>query len=114
MRRSLNLPQMRLPTSKINMDIKKDVFRGKYLYTFPHVDWNEAKVRKKAEPYQPTTSSPWNWSVILGIAVATIVCKQNQKKEPVRKKIDLSTTPIWKWGTKKMKKGWGGGRKGKQ
>lgn len=54
----MNLPQMRLPTSKINMDIKKDIFRGKYLYTFPHVDWNEAKVRKKAEPYQPTTSSP--------------------------------------------------------
>ena len=37
------------------------------------VDWKAPTVRKKAAPYQPTFSRPWNSSVILGIAVATMV-----------------------------------------
>lgn len=46
--------QIKEPTSKIKIETRKVLFRGKYLYPFPHVDWNEANVRKKALPYQPT------------------------------------------------------------
>jgi hypothetical protein len=38
------------------------------------VDWKAPTVMKKAAPYHPTLSRPLNSSVILGIAVATIVC----------------------------------------
>jgi hypothetical protein len=38
-----------------------------------HVDCRPPTVMKKAAPYQPTLSRPLNSSVILGIAVATIV-----------------------------------------
>jgi hypothetical protein len=31
----------------------KDALIGKNLYTLPQEDWNEAKVRKNAEPYHP-------------------------------------------------------------
>ena len=39
-----------------------------------HDGFEQANVIKKAAPYQPTRSTPLNWSVILGTAVATIVC----------------------------------------
>ena len=41
--------------------------------SFPHGEVKEATVRKNAEPYHPIWETLWNWSVILGIAVATIV-----------------------------------------
>jgi hypothetical protein len=47
----LATPQMRLPTSKMKMEMIKVVFSGKYLYAFPHVDWKDASVMRKAEPY---------------------------------------------------------------
>jgi len=55
------------------MEIRNVIFKGKYLYALPHVDWKDAIVRKKADPYHPTRSKPSNSSVILGMAVATIV-----------------------------------------
>lgn len=64
---------IRLPISKIKMATRKLVLRGKYLYTLPHVDWKAPIVMKYAEPYQDILSRLWNWSVILGMAVATIV-----------------------------------------
>lgn len=66
-------PQIKLPTSNINIQARKVIFRGKYLYTFPHVDWKPPIVINVAEPYQDTSLRVWNSSVILGIAVATIV-----------------------------------------
>ena len=56
------------------MENKNVDLSGKYLYALPHVDWNDATVRKKAEPYQPTSCSDWKSSVMRGIAVATMVC----------------------------------------
>jgi hypothetical protein len=55
------------------MAIKKLIFSGKYLKTLPHVDWKPPTVMKKADPYHATSSNPWNSSVILGMAVATMV-----------------------------------------
>lgn len=55
------------------MAVRKVIFNGKYLNALPHVDWKEPRVRKNADPYYPTRSRPWNSSVILGIAVATMV-----------------------------------------
>lgn len=46
--------QIKDPISNQKIDTKKVVLSGKYLYAFPHVAWNEATVKKKAEPYQPT------------------------------------------------------------
>ena len=46
--------QIKLPTSKMAMAIRKAVLSGKYLYALPHVDWKEPTVRKNALPYQPT------------------------------------------------------------
>lgn len=66
-------PQMRLPSSKTTMAVKKVHFRSKYLYALPQEAWKLPDVRKKAEPYQAALSRPWNSSVILGIAVATMV-----------------------------------------
>ncbi len=48
-------PQMRLPSSKMKTANRKDHLRLKYLYALPHVDWNAAMVKKKAEPYHPTS-----------------------------------------------------------
>lgn len=66
-------PQSRLPNSNIKMEHRNVSLRAKYLYALPHVDWKPAVVMKNAELYQDTSSRPWNSSVILGIAVATIV-----------------------------------------
>jgi hypothetical protein len=44
-------PQIKLPTSNTNTLTRNPVFRGKYLYTLPQVDWKDATVRKKALPY---------------------------------------------------------------
>jgi hypothetical protein len=46
--------QIKEPISKMNIAPKKGLLRGKYLYSLPHVDWNEAKVRKKALACHPT------------------------------------------------------------
>jgi hypothetical protein len=46
--------QIKEPISKTNIAPKKVLLRGKYLYSLPRVDWNEAKVRKKALAYHPT------------------------------------------------------------
>lgn len=73
--------QMRDPTSKMKMLIRKLNLRGKYLYALPHVDWKAPSVKKKAEPYQPTWSTDLNWSVILGIAVATMVMSDRLVKD---------------------------------
>jgi hypothetical protein len=69
-----NLPQIRLPTSKMKMETKNDIFSGKYLYAFPHAAWKLPRVIKNPEPYHPSSLIPPNSSVIFGIAVATIVC----------------------------------------
>ena len=66
-------PQMRDPSSKMKMDIRKLVLSGKYLYAFPQTDWNPPMVMKKAELYQETSSRPLNSLVIFGMAVATMV-----------------------------------------
>jgi hypothetical protein len=55
------------------MDSKNVTLRGKCLYAFPHVDWKLPMVMKKADPYHATLRSDLNSSVILGIAVETIV-----------------------------------------
>jgi hypothetical protein len=55
------------------MAVMKDGLIGKSLYTLPQEDWNEAKVRKNAEPYHPIRSKLWNSSVMRGKAVAKIV-----------------------------------------
>lgn len=68
------LPLARLPISNKNTEMKKAVFKGKYLYAFPHHDWKAASVKKKADPYHPIWSRLSNSLVIRGIAVATIVC----------------------------------------
>jgi hypothetical protein len=57
----------------MKMETRKLVLRGKYLYTLPHWDWNAPRVRKYAEPYHAMSSIFLKWSVILGIAVATMV-----------------------------------------
>ena len=69
-----NVPQIKLPISKTKMVNKKVLFRGRNLKAFPQVDWKAALVRRNTEPYQPIKSRLWNSSVILGMAVATIVC----------------------------------------
>lgn len=66
-------PQIKLPTSKMKIDMRKLVFNGKYVYAFPHVDWKLPRVMKYAEPYHATSSSLWNSSVIVGMAVAMMV-----------------------------------------
>ena len=57
------------------------IFRGKYLYPLPQVDWKAPTVKKNADPYQPTRSKPLNSSVIFGIAVATIVMSSDTCEE---------------------------------
>jgi hypothetical protein len=44
----------RLPISKIVIQVRKTVLRGKYLYAFPQNAWKAARHMKKADPYQPT------------------------------------------------------------
>jgi hypothetical protein len=47
------------------------------LKALPQGEVKDATVRKKAEPYHPIWETLWKSSVIFGIAVATIVCKNN-------------------------------------
>src|ERR1700753_1024177 len=72
--------QIKLPSSKMAMDMMKVVLRWKYLKALPQVDWKDATVRKNAEPYQPTSCKELNSSVILGMAVATMVMSRATKK----------------------------------
>jgi hypothetical protein len=46
-----NSPHIKLPSSKIPMPMRKTGLSEKYLYALPHVDWNDAMVRKKADAY---------------------------------------------------------------
>lgn len=69
----LNLPHMRLPSSKNPIEMRYVHFSGKNVYNFPHVACVAAVVTKKAEPYQAMSSRLWNSSVILGMAVERIV-----------------------------------------
>lgn len=46
---------------------------------FPQGEVKDATVRKKAEPYHPIWETLWKSSVIFGIAVATIVWRDNQQ-----------------------------------
>jgi hypothetical protein len=39
-------PQIKLPISKMKMDIRKLILRGKYLYALPHIDWKPPSVMK--------------------------------------------------------------------
>src|SRR5690242_3548821 len=64
---------IRLPNSKIRIDTRKLVLRGKNLNTLPHCDWNAPRVKKYTEPYHEISWILPNRSVIFGIAVATIV-----------------------------------------
>jgi hypothetical protein len=66
-------PQIRLPSSKMKMAIRKLILRGKYLYTLPHIDWKPPSVMKKAEPYHEISLMLLNSSVIFGMAVAMMV-----------------------------------------
>jgi hypothetical protein len=66
-------PQIKLPTSKRIMDPRKLHLRLKYLYIFPAEGWAAPKVMKYAAAYQDMSSRLWNSSVILGIAVPTMV-----------------------------------------
>ena len=68
------MPQIRLPTSKINTEMMKVILRSKYLKALPQAASRPPKVMKYAAAYQETSSRPPNSSVILGIAVPTIVC----------------------------------------
>ena len=61
----------------MKIETRKLVLSGKYLYTLPHSDWNAPSVMKYAEPYHDISSSRLNWSVIFGIAVATMVCVES-------------------------------------
>jgi hypothetical protein len=56
------------------MVIMKVLFSGKNLKALSRVDWKAAPVRRRAEPYQPIELRLWNSSVILGMAVAIMVC----------------------------------------
>lgn len=70
--------QIRLPSSKMNTESRYVHLRGKYLKALPQGEVKAATVRKKAEPYQPISETLPKSSVILGIAVATIVWKKSQ------------------------------------
>ena len=48
------LPQIKLPNSKTRIAVRNDHLIGRCVYTFPQQETKAAKVRKKAEPYQPT------------------------------------------------------------
>ena len=67
---------IKLPSSKMKSERRKVALSGKYLNALPHVDWKEAKVRKKAEPYQPTWSTLLKSSVMRGMAVAMMVASR--------------------------------------
>ena len=84
-------PQTREPSSKTKMEERKVIFSGKYLYALPHADWKPPMVMKKAALYQATSSRPWNWVVILGIAVATMVRSRDTRKIP-RTRAMMTTT----------------------
>lgn len=61
--------QIILPISNTTIEVMKTPRSEKYLYKLPHMDWVAARVRKKAEPYHPTSARELNSVVILGIAV---------------------------------------------
>lgn len=70
---------IRLPISKMMIEAKKTARREKYLYALPQTDWKAARARKKAEPYHPTSARELNSDVILGIAVAMMLCTGSVK-----------------------------------
>ena len=65
---------------------------------------------KKAEPYQETLSKPWNSSVILGIAVATIVLQgQHHARILIERRqhtMSRETRKMLKTNASTMKKSW--------
>lgn len=74
----VDIPQSALPASKITSASTNDHLNGKFLYIFPQKDWKDARVRKYADPYQPTSWRLPNVFVILGMAVETMVCNDHQ------------------------------------
>jgi hypothetical protein len=66
--------QIKLPISKMTIEAMKVPRREKYWYNFPQTDWVAARVRKNAEPYQPTSARELNSDVIRGIAVDMMLC----------------------------------------
>lgn len=66
-------PQIRLPSSNRKSVTRKVNFKGKYLYALPQDDWKPPRHIKYADPYHETSESPWNSSVIFGMAVPTMV-----------------------------------------
>ena len=64
----------RLPTSNQNMLARKTTFKLNNLYALPQNAWKAASVMKNADPYQPTWSTLLNFTVIVGMAVAIILC----------------------------------------
>jgi hypothetical protein len=52
---------------------KKTGFTAKYLYAFPHIDWEAATGKTMAEPYQPTSARLWKSCVMDGMAVVMMV-----------------------------------------
>lgn len=84
-------PQIKLPSSKMKMAIRKLIFSGKYLYTFPHIDWNPPSVMKKDEPYHEMSSMLLNSSVILGMAVATMVWIESQHQDMTTRELQVGS-----------------------
>jgi hypothetical protein len=86
-----DIPQIKLPISKRDEEAMKIGFSGKYLYSLPQVAWNAESATKKADPYQPNWSRDRNSSVILGIAVATMLCFECWSESPDReRKVNIS------------------------
>lgn len=56
---SVNVPQIKLPTSKRTTATTKVILILKCLYALPHADWNMAKVMKNAAAYQPTSGADY-------------------------------------------------------
>ena len=85
-------PQIKLPSSKTKIANRNVHLIGKYFKALPQVLWKAAVVRKKAEPYQPTSFSEWNSSVIRGMAVATIVMSRAKRKmaRPIATRMGMS------------------------
>ena len=56
----------------MKMDVRNEVLSGKKRQILPQVDWKEARVRKKALPYHPTSGRESNSVVISGMACHSI------------------------------------------
>lgn len=67
-------PQIKLPSSKTTTADKKTHLMLACLKALPQRETKPARVRRKPEPYHPTWSRLWNSRVILGMAVAMILC----------------------------------------